>query len=93
MNIIKRNKTLDKNVIKLLYEIINNLLYCKEEHDNLRLYISFTLKYDIFKLTHDKINYFEYTRTYKKLITDLFIYNITIKLYTYIRHYSHYQIN
>ena len=39
------------------------------------------------------MSYSKYIKTYKKLIINLFIYNIIIKLYKYIGYYSHYQIN
>ena len=43
MSIIKRNKNFKKNIIKLLYNLIDNLLYYKKKHE-LYLYIFFTLK-------------------------------------------------
>ena len=44
MNIIKRNKNLKENVVKLFYKLINKLLYYKREYKALRLYISFALE-------------------------------------------------
>ena len=31
MIIIKKNENLNENIIKLFYELINDLLYCKRE--------------------------------------------------------------
>lgn len=90
IGIVKRNKALSDNAVKLFYELIDNLLYYKGEHGNLRLYISLLLKYKVFKLAHDEIDYLKYIKIYKKLITGLFIFNIIIKLYKYIRYYSYY---
>ena len=71
-------------MIKLLYKIVNSLLYYKIENSIYRLYISSVLKKKVFKLIYNKIDYSRYIRIYKKLIIDLFIYNIAIKLYKYI---------
>ena len=77
-------------MVKLLYDFINNLLYYKTKLGVLRLYISLDLKNKVFKIIYNKIDYLEYIKIYKKLIIDLFIYNIAIKLYKYIYYYSYY---
>ena len=87
---MKRNSVLSENTTRLFYELINELLYCKKEYNNLRLYISLALEKKVFKLVYNEIDYLEYIRTYKKLTIDLFIYNIIIKLHEYIRYYSYY---
>ena len=43
-------------------------LYFDNNKKNLRLYISIVIKIEVFKLTSNKISYFEYTRIYKSLI-------------------------
>ena len=90
--IIKINVKLKENVIKLLYKLINNLLYFDDIKRGIRLYISKTLKQEVFKLTYNKIKYLGYTRIYKKLIRDIYIFNIFIKLYKYLRYYFYYQL-
>ena len=77
----------------MLYKIVDDLLYFDDEKKGLRLYILLAIEVEVFKLTYDKIRYFNYIRTYKRLTKELYIFNISIKLYEFIRHYSHYQIN
>ena len=77
----------------LLYKLINNLLYFNDSNPSreLRLYILIKiLEQEIFKLIYNQISYSKYTRTYKKLTSDIYIFNISIKLYKYLRYYSHY---
>ena len=64
---MKVNNKLKENIISLTYKLINNLLYFDNNKNKLRLYISFSIKVEIFKLTYDKIRYLEYTRIYKRL--------------------------
>ena len=89
---IARNKDLNTNAAKLPYELINGLLYCKGKHE-LRLYIPTELKQEVFKLTHDEMGHPDYAKTYEKLTSSLFIYNMVIKLHEYIRHCPHCQMN
>ena len=77
----------------MLYKIIDDLLYFDDDERNLRLYILIIVKIEVFKLTHNEIRYFDYVYTHKRLIKKLYIFNITAKLYKFIRHYSHYQLN
>ena len=57
----------------------------------MRLYISIKiLKQEIFKLTYNKIKYLDYIRIYKKLTRNIYIFNISIKLYKYLRYYLYY---
>ena len=87
IRIIIKNQALEENTIKLLYRIINKLLYFDDKKRDLRLYISIALKAKVFKLIYDKIRYSKYARTYKRLINNLYIFNISTKLYKFIRHY------
>ena len=90
---IKINIKLKENIIKLLYKLINNLLYFDNIKREMRLYISIkTLKQKVFKLTHNKIRYLDYIYIYKKLTYNVYIFNIFIKLYKYLRYYSYYQL-
>ena len=87
MRILQRiynNKALKKNVAKLSYYIINNLLYFNNDKRDLYLYISSSIKEEIFKLIYNKISYLNYARTYKRLINNLYIFKITSKLYKFI---------
>ena len=56
----------------------------------MRLYISIVLEYKILKLAYNEIEYLEYARTYKKLTRNIYIYNLSIKLYEYLRYYLYY---
>ena len=47
----------------------------------------------MFQLAHNEIGYSEYTRTYERLTNGLYMHNIAKKLYKFIRHCSHCQIN
>ena len=87
---MRDNNTLEKNIVKLLYRLIDNLLYFDDNKRDLRLYISTSLKTKIFKLIHDKIRYLDYIKVYKRLTNKLYIFEIIIKLYKFIRYYSHY---
>ena len=87
------NIELDNNFIKLLYKLINDLLYFDNNKKDFRLYISIIVKVEIFKFTYNKISYSEYTRIFKRLIQNLYIYNISIKLYNFFRYYFYYQVN
>ena len=90
IRIITENQALEENTIKLLYRIINELLYFDDKKRDLRLYILIILKAKVFKLVYDKIKYSRYIRTYKRLIDNLYIFNISIKLYKFIRYYLYY---
>ena len=93
MRIILNNETLEKNVIKLPYRVVNNLLYFDDNEKNLRLYIPSTMKTKIFKLIYDEMSYFDYIHTHERLIKELYIFKMITKLYEFIHHYSHYQLN
>ena len=41
---MRNNDTLEENIVKLLYRIINNLLYFDDNEKRLRLYILTALK-------------------------------------------------
>ena len=90
IRIITKNQVLEENTIKLLYRIVNELLYFDDKKCNLRLYILIALKAEVFKLVYDKIEYFKYIRTHKRLINNLYIFSISTKLYKFIRYYLHY---
>ena len=87
---MRDNNALKKNIIKLLYRLIDNLLYFDNNEKRFRLYISTILKIKVFKLIYNKLRYSSYTRTYEKLIKELYIFDIITKLYEFIRYYSHY---
>lgn len=89
MKFIRRNKDFKKNIVKILYKIIENLLYFDNDEKNLRLYIFIIMKTKIFKLIHNEMKYFDYIRIHKKLIEGLYIFNITIKFYEFIRYCSY----
>ena len=79
------------NIIKLLYKLINDLLYFNDPKREIRLYVLIKpLKYEVFKLIDNKIRYSGYIRIYKKLIYNIYIFNILIKIYKYLRYYFHY---
>ena len=77
----------------MLYKIIDDLFYFDDDERDLRLYMLIVIKVEVFKLAHNEIKYFDYAYTYKRLIEKLYIFNIITKLYKFIRHCSHYQLN
>ena len=60
---------------------------------HLRFCVSTIMKAKVFKLTHNEMKHFDYVRTHKRLIEELYIFNIITKLYKFIRHCSHCQLN
>ena len=68
---------------------MNNLLYFDNNEKDLRFYIPSIMKTKVFKLTYNEINHFNYTRTYKRFIKKLYIFEIIIKFHKFIRYYSH----
>ena len=74
----------------MFYKIVDDLLYFDDDERRLRLCVPSTIKVEVFKLAYDKIKHFEYTRIYERLTKELYIFNMSIKLYEFIRHYSHY---
>ena len=88
--IVRDNKALRENAAKLSYRVINNLLYFNNNKRDLYLYISSSIKEEVFKLIYNKIRYLEYIYTHKKLIKELYIFDIAIKLYKFIRYYLYY---
>ena len=93
LQIVRDNKALKENVAKLSYRVVNNLLYFDDNERNLRLYISSSIKEEVFKLTHNEISYLEYVYTHERLTSNLYIFEIINKLHKFIRHYPHYQLN
>ena len=75
------------------YKVIDDLFYFDDDKRGLRLCVSIIIKIEIFKLTHNKMKHFDYAHTHKRLIEKLYIFNIIMKLYEFIRHCSHYQLN
>ena len=73
----------------MLYKLINDLLYFDDDERDLRLYMSTTMKTEIFKLAHNEMRHFDYAHIYERLIERLYIFNIITKLYEFIRHYSY----
>ena len=89
LTLTRQNATLKKNAAIISYKIIDNLLYFDDDKRDLRLYMSTVIKIEVFKLTHNKMRHFDYAYTHKRLIEKLYIYNITTKLYKFIRHCPH----
>ena len=87
---MRDNNTLEENIIKLLYRLINNLLYYDNNKRDLYLCISTLLKAKVFKLIYNEIRYLDYIKTYKKLTKKLYIFELITKLYKFIRYYLYY---
>ena len=75
------------------YKIVDDLLYFDDDERELRLCVPSTMKVEVFKLAYDKIRHFGYARIHERLTEGLYIFNMSTKLYEFIRHYSHYQLN
>ncbi len=89
-----KNTILGENITRLLYKFINNLLYFNniEYKYRVRLYLPTALEYKVFQKIYNNIEYFNYTRIYKKLVNSIYIFNILTKLYKYLRYYPYYQL-
>ena len=74
----------------MLYKLVNELLYFDDDERDLRLYVSTAIEAKVFRLIYNKIEYLGYVYTYKKLTKELYIFNIAIKLYKFIRYYPYY---
>ena len=90
LQIIRDNKALKKNVAKFSYRVINNLLYFNNNKRDFYLYISSSIKEEVFKLAYNEISYLDYIRTYERLINNLYIFKIASKLYKFIHYYLYY---
>ena len=78
-----------KNVINILYKIIDDLFYFDDDKRDLRFYVLIVIKVEVFKLTYNEIKYFDYARTYERLIEKFYIFNIITKFYKFIRYCFH----
>ena len=76
------------NVVKLLYEIRDNLIFYKDLKKESHLCILKSLYDRMFKIVYDDIDYLEYAQTYEKLIDLLYFYNLLKNLHEYIQHCS-----
>ena len=74
----------------MLYKNVRNLIYYKDFKIGNRLYISFILIAEIFKLIYDKLGYLEYDRIYKRFTERFYIFNIIKQLRIYIKYYFNY---
>ena len=86
LTLTHQNATLKKNATIISYKLINDLFYFDDDERGLRFYVSTTMKTEVFKLTYDKMRHFNYAHTHKRLIKKFYIFNITTKLYKFIRH-------
>ena len=75
------------------YKIIDDLIYFDDDEKGLRFYMLTIMKIEVFKLAHNEMRYFDYVYTHKRFIEKLYIFNITTKLYKFIRHCFYYQLN
>ena len=51
------------------------------------------MKVEVFKLAYDEIGHFDYVYTHKRFIEELYIFNMIMKLYKFIRYCFHCQLN
>ena len=93
LTLTRQNATLKKNAAIMLYKIIDDLFYFDDDKRGLRFCVLTIMKIKVFKLTYDEMRYFDYAYTHKRLIEELYIYNIITKLYKFIRYCFHCQLN
>ena len=93
LTLTRQNATLKKNAAIMLYKIIDDLFYFDDDKRGLRLCVSTIIKIEVFKLTHNEIRHFDYVYTHKRFIEELYIYNMTTKLYEFIRYCFYCQLN
>ena len=93
LTLIRQNATLKKNAAIISYKIIDDFLYFDDDERDLRFYMSTIIKAKVFKLAHNEMKHFDYAYTHKRFIKKLYIFNIITKLYEFIRHCFHCQLN
>ena len=77
----------------MFYKIIDDLFYFDDDELDLYLYMLIVMKVEVFKLIYDEMRYLDYAYIYKRLIKQLYIFNITTKLHKFIRYCFYYQLN
>jgi len=82
--ILERNNALRPDIMKLLYEIRDDLIFYKDLEKELCLYILKSLYDRMFKIAYDNIDYSGYAQTHKRLINLLYFYDLLKNLHEYI---------
>lgn len=93
LNLTRQNKDLGENAAKVLYKIVDDLLYFDDDEKGLRLCVPSSLEEEVFKLAHDEMGHPGYTRIHERLTEGLYIFNMATKLHKFIRHCPHCQLN
>ena len=93
LEITRQNEALGKNAVKMLYKIIDNLLFFDDDERGFRLCILTVIEAEVFKLVYDEMRHPDYIRIYEKLTEGLYIFNITTKLHKFIRYCPYCQLN
>ena len=93
LNLTCQNKDLGENAVKVPYKIVDDLLYFDNDEKGLRLCVPSSLEEEVFKLAHDEMGHPGYARIHEKLTEGLYIFNMATKLYKFIRHCPHCQLN
>ncbi len=84
LQILERNNALKLDIIRLLYEIRDDLIFYKDLKKESYLYILKSLYDRMFKITYNDIDYSGYAQTHKRLIDLLYFYNLLKNLHKYI---------
>ena len=90
---ISDNNVLGENAIKLVYWLIQKLIYFDNSENDLCLCISADLIKEVFQLAHDELKHSEYAHMHKWLMQGLYIHNISKQLHKFIWYCPQCQLN
>ena len=83
---IRDNDELGENAAKLAYKVVDDLLYFDDDEKGLRLCVPSAMEAEVFKLAYDEMGHPGYARTHERLISNLYIFRMAVKLHEFIRH-------
>lgn len=82
----KENAELGENAATLPYQIVEDLLYYKDDERGLRLCIPENCIAEVFRLAHDEQGHPGYARTHERLTHSVYVIGLSKKLHEFIRH-------
>ena len=82
-----------KNATTLPFQLIDEILYFKNDKRNLGFCVPSNIKTKMFRLTHDEKGYLGYTRFHERLTDGLYFRKMASKFHEFIRHCPECQIH
>ena len=90
---IRKKDELEKNTVTLPFQLIDGILYFKNDDRNFRLCVPSNKETKVFRLTHDEMGYPEYTKIHERLTNGLYFRKMAAKFHKFIRHCPKCQIH